>query len=302
MEKKVIAHIAEYNLLVDSINRETKGSIPQCYYISGTMGMGKTQLLRQVEEAFREKEGVAVLFIDCLLAPMLAFEELKRKMLSIPSVERIILLLDEFHVLLSKWSKESLLGLRAMMFSENAPIMIAAGVGLPSQLTDYNEPLYDSLSLLSLKEISFETTIEIVKGEVDMPVTFLDTFQEVYNTIGGTPLVASLLAESLKKQLVTSPDIVRDAMRTLTPYYKGLLYDLSPIQRKIVLALLQSDDTVSLPELGELSGLKSSDITAQLVRLSKDRIVYMQKDRPKKSRYMLCDKLFRKWYACIGIF
>lgn len=298
--KKVIAHTTEFKLIVDSINRETRGSIPQGYYISAIMGMGKTHLLHQIKEVFNDRKSFTTLFIDCLLNPMLDFSELQQKLLSVSSNKRIILLLDEFHTLLSKWDKESLSGLRAMIFSEDAPIMITAGIGIPPQLTEYNEPLYDSLSLMTLKEISSRETIDIIKEKItDMPATFIETLKDVYNVIGGTPLVASLLAESIQKQYVTLSELTRDVLASLTPYYKALLYNLSPIQRKIVLALLQSNETVPMPKLRELTGLKSSDLTAQLLRLNKNRIVYTVKVQPKKSHYIIYDKLFRQWYRWI---
>lgn len=298
--RKVIAHTAEFNLLVDSINRETKGSIPQCYYISAIMGMGKTHLLKQIKEAFNNREDFTTLFIDCLLDPMLDFSELQQKLLSVSSNRKRLLLLDEFHILLSKWDKESLSSLRAMIFSEDAPIMITSGIGVPSQLTEYNEPLYDSLSLISLKKISFPKTIDIIREKItEMSPTLIGSLENVYKIIGGTALVASLLTESIKKQYSTSPELIRDVMVSLTPYYKALLYNLSPIQRKIVLALLQSNEMVSMPKLRELSGLKSSDITAQLLRLNKNRIVYTIKDQPKKSHYIIYDKLFGQWYTWI---
>ena len=68
---KIVENIGKkvFSIISEGIIRETHNSIPQCYYVSGELGYGKTTLLHRIKEKF-ESQNFQPIYIDCLLHPI----------------------------------------------------------------------------------------------------------------------------------------------------------------------------------------------------------------------------------------
>lgn len=112
-----------FSIISEGIIRETHNSIPQCYYVSGELGYGKTTLLHRIKEKF-ESQNFQPIYIDCLLHPIPNEEKMEEYLHSVTDHKRAILLIDEAHILLNTWSNQELSKLRALIYSPGAPIIV----------------------------------------------------------------------------------------------------------------------------------------------------------------------------------
>ncbi|WP_455668659.1 hypothetical protein [Phocaeicola sp.] len=298
MKKPPLVHQNVYEALIQSLSQESERSIPQCYFVAGEAGIGKTFLLKEITAFLQTSKKLEPIYIDCTMEPSLDFDDFTNLLISKSSEKkkRQVILLDNFTDLLQRWDKISLSRLRAFLYTEGTPILIATGREITPQLTEYEEPLYDSLSLITLKGISLEATIAIIKAQNNIGPEQDKIIEEIYAKIGGTPLIAALLSDYINKPIQSSEDIIKDMLNVMTLYFRDKLARLTLIQRKIVVELLKSPTPLSLGQLREATNLKSSDLTPQISRLNAAKIVYVSKQESKKSLYGIADKLFKTWY------
>lgn len=87
-----------YTEILQGILSEAHDSIPQCYYVVGRRGYGKTGLLRNLEKTLNESDGYLPLYVDCLMSPSVSIRETIVE--HEHSESRLVLLLDDMDVLL----------------------------------------------------------------------------------------------------------------------------------------------------------------------------------------------------------
>ena len=287
-------HQKELSEVLTSLGREHEGSVPQCYYVFGDKGMGKTYFLREIESRYSNDNILIPVYRDLLLKPIINFDELATFLSA--RAGRVLLLLDNIDSMLAFWKEEDLSRLRAMIYQENGPVIVSTGGKIPSQLSDYKEPLYDSMSLLSLRQISENDTMSIIQDEVkSLSKRAQDDVSAVYNKIGGSPMVASLLARSIKTKYGNAENLTWIVLSTFSVYYESVIRSLSAVQHRIVTTLLENGP-LTLTELRNLMDLKASDLTGALKRLEKNDILFAHRTQPKKTSYAIRDKVFRQWY------
>lgn len=221
-------------------------------------------------------------------------DDVYKKTTSHEATPRIVLLMDDFHIILSRWKDFDMSRLRSLIFSEGSPILVASGEDFPSALTSYEAPMYDSLAVLSLGDISMETSIQITEEKIKMEPEQKEMAKRVYESIGGTPMISNLTAESLKDNPKDENALAMGVMQRLSPYYRGWLYNLSPTQRTIVIALGNVDGR-NLPEIRNVTGIETGSISSALALLRNSGIVRVERNMKRKSRYVLNDKVFVKW-------
>lgn len=298
MKELPLVHQNVYKSLLQSLSQENEGSIPQCYFIAGETGMGKTFLLKKIAAALQTDNQLEPIYIDCIMEPSCNFVDFTNLLVSksFDQRKRQVILMDNFTDILQRWDKLNLSQMRAFLYTEGTPILIAAGCEVPAQLTTYEEPLYDSLSLITLKRISLEATIAIIETGDRLKQKQKRTIEKIYAKIGGTPLIATLMAKHLQDSPSTAEAKMKDMLAEMAPYFRGKLAQLPLMQRKIVIELLKSPTPLSLKQLREATGLKSSDLTSQISRLNTLNILYIDRQEPKKSLYGIVDKIFKTWY------
>lgn len=298
MKELPLVHQNVYESLLQSLSQENERSIPQCYFIAGEAGMGKTFLLKKIATALQTDNQLEPIYIDCIMEPSCNFVDFTNLLVSksFDQRKRQVILMDNFTDILQRWDKLNLSQLRAFLYTEGAPILIATGCEIPTQLTAYEEPLYDSLSLITLKRISLEATIAILETEYRLNQKQKRTIEKIYTKIGGTPLIANLMAKHLQNSPSSAEAKMKDMLAEMTPYFREKLAQLPPMQRKIVIELLKSPTPLSLKQLRETTGMKSSDLTSQISRLNTLNILYIDRQEPKKSLYGIVDKIFKTWY------
>lgn len=278
--------------LADSIISESENSIPQCHYIIGERGYGKTSLLQSIRNRLSRDEKYHIEYISCLLCPELKVEDLE----NVDSVHRMVWLLDDFDSFISVSSEDALYKLRGIIYSEGGPLIIGTGRTLTSQFTSYSSPLYDSFMLHTLNDLDIRTGIGLVseiRGSSEMPDD--EILNEVFSIMGCTPESCTLLA-SLRQYGDSVSEIVSDALRPLDTYFKSIVGALTLPQRSIVVALLGLGNPALLSDIRTITGMTSPEIMSLLVMLSRKGLIDIMKGSVRKTEYAIHDKQFSAWY------
>lgn len=278
--------------LADSIRSESENSIPQCHYIIGERGYGKTSVLQSIRNRLSQDERYHIEYINCLLSPELEVENLEYG----DSGHRMVWLFDDFDSFFSVSSEDTLYKLRGIIYSEGGPIIIGTGRTLTSQFTSYSSPLYDSFMLHTLNELGINTGIRFVseiRGSSEIPDD--EILNEAFSIIGCTPESCTLLA-SLKQYSKNVNEIVSDSLRPLDTYFKSIVSSLTLPQRTIVVALLDFGNPALLRDIRTRTGMSSPEIMSILVMLSRKGIVDIIRSSARKTKYAIHEKEFSAWY------
>lgn len=296
-----------YGSVLDQILRgiqsETPESVPQCYYVVGRRGYGKTCLLRNLEKTLKKSSGYYPVYVDCLMSPSFSIEE--TVMENHRSERRMVLLLDDMDMLLDNMERADQFGLRAMLYKGGAPIVVGTGAELSNYFTDYQAPFYDAFILYRLKELSKDVSVDLFQRmrnggglcNADVPSKVVS---DILDEIGRTPANCRLLSK------VISFDggrerILSEALNPLSAYYRDKIMSLSPSQRKTMLFMLSRNEPVLLKDIREATGQASGDISPQLKALSLKGLVSSTRPDVKKTEYSVADKVMNSWYRnCVA--
>lgn len=278
--------------LADSILSETDNSIPQCHYIIGERGYGKTSLLQSVRNKLSCDKRYKVEYVRCLFCPELKVDDLE----NVDGDQRIVWLLDDFDSFISASSEDALYKLRGIIYSEGGPIIIGTGRTLTSYFTSYSSPLYDSFMLHTMNELDTNTgrrLVSEIRGSSEIPDNEL--LDEVFSIIGCTPESCTLLA-SLRYYGKSANEIVSEALRPLDAYFNGIVRALTLPQRSIVVALLELGKPALLKDIRTRTVMTSQEIMSILVMLSRKGMIDIIKSSARKTEYTIHEKLFTAWY------
>lgn len=284
-----------YNTILDGINRETHNSIPQCYYVSGDIGYGKTTLLHRLGNAINNNL-FQTIYIDCILNPIANEEKLEEILQGIISDKRVVFLLDNAHYLLENWSSNELAKLRALIYNPGAPIIVFAGKRVTKVFTDYSAPLYNSVLLLSLNTLTEDEQMALIKSTCKRGLQNVQQINKIASSLESSILIMSLIIRAVEKGYQKEEVIKRETLSYFNVAYENLLVSLSHNQLLIVVALLKAESSCLLSDIVKETGLKSSDITPQIKRLEEKNLIEIIKWKPKKSLYQIKSKIFKEWY------
>lgn len=291
-------HSAIFTDIMHGIMSETSESIPQCYYITGRRGYGKTGLLLNLEKAIGKDDRYYPLFVDGLLSPSFSIEKAIEQ--NLQQEHRLVLLLDDMDIILNNMARDIQFRIRSLLYKKGAPVIIGTGAELSSDFTDYRAPFYDAFILYHLKELSNEDSVNLFKRlrrktcfrNETVPTKIVS---ELLNEIGRTPESCRLLS-NVSSFKVEPKRILSEALSPLSLYYRDKIMSLSILQRKTLVFMLSKKDPVLLKEIREATGQSAGDISPQLKSLVQKGLVSTNRQEIKKTEYLVADKLMNSWY------
>lgn len=295
-------HSSIYGEIIQGIMSESYDSIPQCYYVFGRRGYGKTELLRKMEQTLKATTGYNALYIDCLMHPSFTIEEAIRNYHR--EENRLVLILDDMDIFLNCMRRTEQFRLRSLLLRKGAPVIVGAGAELSSDFTDYQAPFYDAFILYHLKELAPDISIELIKQirrkslfyDMDIP---LEIVSELLDEMGRTPESCRLLSQ-VSSFGVERKKILFEALNSLSLYYREKINSLSPSQRKTLLFMLSRKEPVLLKDIRKATNQTGGDISPQLKSLSLKGLISVIKQGAKKTEYSIADKIMSSWYRnCI---
>jgi hypothetical protein len=291
-----IVHKNIYDEILRGVNTETYGSIPQCYYIVGRKGYGKTSLLINLLKELSKSQQIYPLYIDSILTPTFDLE--KTINMNKVNEKRLVLLIDDIDIILKSLDERSKFNLRSLLYKEGAPIIIGTGTNLIPDFTDYHAPFYDAFILYNLKELTVEESLclfENMRIEMGLPMDHSKIILEALDEIGKTPRACSLLSK-LKSFDSSLSEVLSEALSPLDLYYREKIFTMPLSQRKTFVYILSQGKSVLLSDIRKATEQSSGDITPQLKSLANKGLIITTKESAKKTEYSVADKMMCAWY------
>lgn len=220
---------------------------------------------------------------------------------------RPVLLVDNLNLIFDKISKEEQHQLRAILMSNNAPIMLGASATTIDDTVDYGSAFYDAFSIQYLKKLTLDESVEVLQNLAK--ITGKKDFERIiyknkarlgalYELTGGTPRTISMLfpliQDGFSAEIQTDLDALLDVV---TPLYKARFEEL-PAQLQVVLdAIALHWEPMTIEQLRNVTQLENAQLSPQLKRLVD--VGWLQKldaFEAKGSAYELSERFFNIWY------
>jgi tetratricopeptide (TPR) repeat protein len=220
--------------------------------------------------------------------------------------KRLLLLLDNIHMILNSFSEEDQSRLRSIVMSQDLFMIVGSAPTLFEAVFHYEAPFYNFFEVVWLKEITRDEVEELLKKrlEHDKRTEILEKFDEyrpriraIVHLTGGNPrLILSLYQIFTQGEIVEVERALLRLLDELTPYFQDRMKDLSEQQRKIIEAMALMEGPSPPTEIAHAAHLPVNVVTAQLKRLEK--LNYVRSEREKGKRevlYNISEQLFRLW-------
>jgi len=219
--------------------------------------------------------------------------------------KRLLLLLDNFHMILDSFSEEDQSRLRSIMMSEDLFMIIGSAPTLFEAVFNYEAPFYNFFEIVWLKEITRDEVEELLKKrlEHDGHREILEKFDEyrpriraIVHLTGGNPrLILSLYQIFTQGEIVEVERALLKLLDELTPYFQDRMRELSEQQRKIIEAMALMEGPSTPTEIAQFAHLPVNVVTSQLRRLEALHYVRSAREKGKAVFYDISEQLFRLW-------
>jgi len=219
--------------------------------------------------------------------------------------KRLLLLLDNIHMILNSFSEEDQSRLRSIVMSQDLFMIVGSAPTLFEAVFHYEAPFYNFFEVVWLKEITGDEVEELLKKrlEHDKRTEILEKFDEyrpriraIVHLTGGNPrLILSLYQIFTQGEIVEVERALLRLLDDLTPYFQDRMKELSEQQRKIIEAMALMEGPSTPTEIARSAHLSVNVVTAQLGRLEELRYVRSERGKGKAVFYDISEQLFRLW-------
>jgi len=287
--------------IVKGIRKERNDSIPQCCYVVGRSGYGKSYLLNQLSDRLKECDAFNIIHTDCLLMPIFDTETFRQYINERTGEKRNVVLLDNLDDWLGKWTRTELFRLRSLLYEPHAPIVVGTGRTLPTQFSKYDEPFYDAFSLYTIGEMDKDCVMKLINGmreQQALPQLGNEMLSKVHALLSATSYTPSMcrLLSAVPSYERSVNDILRTALMPLTAYYRAMIERMTPTQRVTWIALLSKGSPMLFSDLREMTRQSGGELSPQLLMFVKNGLLVSDKVSPKKTLYSIADPIMTAWY------
>ncbi|QEW07385.1 tetratricopeptide repeat protein [Nitrincola iocasae] len=259
---------------------------------------GNVKLAAQLDDAlcsdaWADDEGAA----DQFLAEMNALG--KRAVLMVDNLDLIVDALNDT----DRWTLRSSLQLR------DGPIIIGAATQSLRESADRNAAFYEFFQPSYLEPLSLPETercmraLALGRGECGKRVVSIlnsdpARLKVLHRLTGGNPRVLALTYRFL--ETTDTNDAMGDLEKLLdevTPYYKARIEEYqTPLQRATIDAIALHWDPVTTGQLSKITGLPSTTLSPQLIRLRKDGLIEITETSGSYSGHQVTERFLNIWY------
>jgi hypothetical protein len=220
--------------------------------------------------------------------------------------KKLLLLIDNFGVMIQKFSEREQHRLREILITcTDIKIIGASAVALESTF-DYSKPFFEFFKIIELPGLSKDETVSLLSalGERHHKPQIRDIINQKPGKIealrrltDGVPRTMILLFEIFiddeKGDSFKDLEMVLDRV---TPLYKHRMDELSAQQQELVDLIALHWDAVPVKEIAGKSHLESKAVSAQLRILEKNHIVIKKTTSTKNHLYQISERFFNIWY------
>lgn len=219
---------------------------------------------------------------------------------------RFLLLIDNFHEILERFSEEDQGRLRDVLMSKDLFLLIGAAPTLFERITSYKEPFYNFFENIWLRELDADEGANLIYkwSEQESQHDFLEHFEEVRPRInalthlaGGNPrMIVSLYSIFIGPGIIEVESNFTTLLDELTPYFQLRMKELSPQQAKILDTMASMEGPSSPTQIAKEVSLGTTKVTSQLKRMQTSGYVRLLRERGRRTvLYDVSDYLFRLW-------
>lgn len=219
---------------------------------------------------------------------------------------RFLLLIDNFHEILERFSEEDQGRLRDILMSKDLFLLIGAAPTLFERITSYKEPFYNFFENIWLRELDADEGANLIYkwSEQESEHDFLEHFEEVRPRInalthlaGGNPrMIVSLYSIFIGPGIIEVESTFTALLDEFTPYFQLRMKELSPQQAKILDTMASMEGPSSPTHIAKEVRLGTTKVTSQLKRMQTSGYVRLLRERGRRTvLYDVSDYLFRLW-------
>ncbi|NNU78282.1 ATPase [Clostridium estertheticum] len=219
--------------------------------------------------------------------------------------KKLILLIDNTEGILKKFKLIEQQKLREILLTSAEIRFIGASSEVLEFTFDYEKPFYDFFKLIKLKGLTTEETNEFFEklGEIfnkkDMKELIKSNkgkIEAIRRLTGGVPRIMSLLFSSVCSDRGLAFKYIDTLSDKVTPLYKHVMDNLSPVQQEIVDVIALSWEAITTKEIADKIRMQSKEVSAQLNQLEKNGVINKIPLNKKNYMYQTKDRFFNIWY------
>jgi len=330
--KSFVIRTKEFDKIFKDISNYNIKKSNQHFIIQGQRGVGKSTMLLRLNYEMEKLEDKLPILFDEEEYGITSLEEVWERVweiieennyftipdnvpLDYKTLEKLlkehnkilVLLIDNIGDLLENFDDENDEYILREVLQKNKYIKVVGGspYALETYYT-YDKPFYDFFNVITLGGLKYEDTLKYLKslGETydEKNINYVLTNNpkriKILNIItGGNPRTIGLLLEIFAndKDGTVFQDLEK-LLDSVTALYKHRMEELSKQHRKIVSAIAQKWESVSVKELVEITKLESKVISAQLNKLVKNDVIEVVPTKTKNNLYCIKERFFNIWY------
>ncbi|MBU3101277.1 MULTISPECIES: ATP-binding protein [Clostridium] len=219
--------------------------------------------------------------------------------------KKLILLIDNTEGILKKFKLIEQQKLREILLTSAEIRFIGASADVLEFTFDYEKPFYDFFKLIKLKGLTSEETNELFEklGEIfnkkDMKELIKSNkgkIEALRRLTGGVPRIMSLLFSNVCCDRGLAFKDIATLSDKVTPLYKHVMDNLSPVQQEIVDVIALSWEAITTKEIADKIRMQSKEVSAQLNQLEKNGVINKIPVNKKNYMYQIKDRFFNIWY------
>lgn len=223
--------------------------------------------------------------------------------------KRPVLLVDNLDLIIDALKDKDRWTLRGTLQMRGGPIVIGAATHSLPESADRDAAFYEFFQPCHLDPLSLPETERcmrvIAKGRGKPGEQVARTLRNdparlkvLHRLTGGNPRVLALTYRFLES--TETHDAMGDLERLLdevTPYYKARIEEYrTPLQRATIDAIALHWDPVTTGDLSKITGVPSTTLSPQLIRLRKDGLIETTETSGAYSGHQMVERLLNIWY------
>jgi len=219
--------------------------------------------------------------------------------------KKLILLIDNTEGILKKFKLIEQQKLREILLTSAEIRFIGASSDILEFTFDYEKPFYDFFKLIKLKGLTTEETNEFLeksgesfnkKETKELIKNNKGKIEALRRLTGGVPRIMSLLFNSVSDDMGPALKDIYTLSDRVTPLYKHIMDNSSPVQQEIVDVIALSWDAITTKEIADKVRMQSKEVSAQLNQLEKNGVINKIPINKKNYMYQIKDRFFNIWY------
>lgn len=220
--------------------------------------------------------------------------------------KKIILFIDNFGDITSKFKKQEAQRLREVLQNSNNLRIVAASSVVLEAHYNARHPFYELFRIERLKGLNQEETeILLLKlGEVYKQESIKDILENQKGRVEALRRLTSGVIRSIvlmfeifvDKKSGTAFNDLEAILDKVTPLYKHRMDDLSAQQQEIVQAIAMAWDAVNVKEISKATRIPGKAISAQMKTLVQNEIINKIPTSTKNFLYQINERFFNIWY------